>query len=144
MLNCIKKYRNDENRTVLTIKMHDCICLNKLGDLNTARRAKNEACEDEDASCSKEKRGKGEQKEQDTRAFKEKENITCLDNEYKNENNCDCGCQASFKTPCGKMDLKGGINCEKTIRILLCDAICVGMVALGVMGMTKAIWCKLK
>lgn len=144
MLNFIKKYRNDENRTVLTIKMQDCICLNKLGDLNTARRAKNEACDYENAPQSEEKRKKNNQKEQDTRAFKEEESVTWLDDELESKNGCECGCQSAFKMPCGKMDLKGGINCEKTVRILLCDAVCVGVMALGAMGIAKELWRKLK
>ena len=142
MLGYIKRYRNNENRTVLTIKMNDCLCFNRLGDLNQARGAKNEACDYENAPQSDEKRKKNNQKEQDTRAFKEKENVVCADDACKDF--CKCGCQDTFKMPCGDMEIKGGFNCEKTIRILLCDAVCVGVMALGAMGIAKELWRRLK
>jgi hypothetical protein len=122
--------------------MNDCLCFNKLGDLNQARGAKNEALKCGNASSEEEKGRKGRGKEQDVKAFKEKENVVCADDACKDF--CKCGCQNTFKMPCGDMELKGGFNCEKTIRILLCDAVCVGVMALGTMGIAKGLWRKLK
>ncbi len=144
MINFIKKYRNDENRTVLTFKIRECMSANKLGDLNTARRAKNEQndSKDKENQAQKAKVAGGEQRE--AHAFKTREHVKWLDDELDSENGCECGCGDRFSMPCGRFEMKGGINCEKTVRVLLCDVVCASAMMVGAMALIKCLGSKLK
>ncbi len=140
MLEFIKKYRKDPKRLVLTLKLNECICLNRLGDLNTARLAKIENENENKYTSESDNKGvtngaqqgeKNREKTKSRRAFKEQEGCVCLDDELCVGSECDCGCKNEFSMPCASFDAKGGINSEKTLRLLLCDAVVASMLMLG-------------
>lgn len=145
MLEFIKKYRNSPCRTVVTFKLNECVCLNKLGELNQARRAKNEYGNTQNDSENEKKQIKDE-KNKAKRAFREQENSVSLDSMGKENSSdeCKCGCDEEmcigdngrsdcFCLPCARADVRGGINSEKTVRVLLCDLVAGAMLMGGAM-----------
>ena len=129
MLEFINKYRNDPKRTVLTLKMHNALTMATLGELNMAREAKIKNEEDAcgEGSCPIDFGSDAEH------AFNARSNEVALD--YSE--NDGCSCQGKFALPCGTASVKGGINSNSTVRMLLCDLV-AGALALGALGYTAA------
>lgn len=151
MLEFIKRYRNDPKRLVLTLKIDKTLCLNRLGDLNLAQRAKREMerkknVESNDMQATTMNKNDGDMQGEGSKmkkAFKQEEKCVCLDDCNCIENGNECDCKDGVCTPCMAFDAKGGVNSEKTIRVLLCDALLGSMMIFGACMMKSAI-CKKK
>lgn len=149
MLKLIKKYRNDPKRTVLTFSCQKKITLNHLGDLilkddkESAREFYNCECEshknsykedyilENEPKCNplseKKERIEKEQaqileRDDCQRAFKENYHIKPL--EY--EKYCSKSPEKQALKP--QREMRGGIVHERSVRVLLCDALAVGAI----------------
>ena len=159
MLDCIRRYRSDPSRTVITFKVGEIVCLNKLSELNIAKEAVENGNADVDnydyeatgeKSCKsftengalKEKRRDKKQARTDLQDICYEKQQVGTTNALKAQcecaglgSDCSCGC-----VPGMKMSIKGGISCEKTFRVLLCD-----LVGASVLAMTGvAVICGMK
>ena len=149
MLEFIKRYRNDPKRLVLTLKIDKTLCLNRLGDLNLAQRAKSEMerkknVESNDMQVTTRDKNDGNMQDEGSKtkkAFKQEEKCVCLDDCNCAEEKCDC--KDGVCTPCMAFDAKGGVNSEKSIRVLLCDVLAGSAMIFGACMMKSAI-CKKK
>ena len=138
MINLIKKYRNNPNRTVITLKCDKSWCLNKLGDINMTSGdycscLDKENCDEQSKKSRKE--SKLAYKELEIEAQEQgsaKESVDKDQNGQAEQMLCKCHkVSQEFVMPTGEKSTKGGVCTQKTLRILLCDVVAVTVVALG-------------
>lgn len=160
MLKLIKKYRSDPRRTVVTLSCQKKLILNHLGDLmqKENRELINDFVNIEKCSCAVDRQAEnyvlecskcGEDKAKSNSLKEKKKQIEIEQAQILEKDNCQRAFRENYhikpleydeKTSACKKnkalraekEMRGGIVCEKSFKILLCDLI-AGALAVSLM-----------